>query len=252
MSLTTILLTALLGTWQTRSATSLGAKDISKIIHGVDFRDSTKPFLKKLPFLPMRVQLNCSCAREIEEIRDQLKYEVSQRIEMLGTIELFISEIFNLKTLVNSKVVPPPVEPKTIQATAAADFEETAFSSRLSHHLTNLKPDQIVIFDQLLTNIGSAYDHTTGIFNCPISGTYQFFVKILSGFNDKVETALIVNTIEVTRLYSGAQHAHGSSTAPVIILLEKGDKVFVKALYQKSSHVHGVYSTFSGYLLRPI
>ena len=131
-----------------------------------------------------------------------------------------------------------------------ADLKEVAFSARVSEHLTDLQPQEIIVFDQLITNIGEAYDPSSGVFTCPLSGTYQLFVTVLSGFNTKVESGLVVNDIEVARLYSGAQNAHGSSTAAMIFLLKKGDRVSVRVLYQPTSHVHGIYSTFSGYLLR--
>ncbi|GAB1603188.1 caprin-2-like, partial, partial [Argonauta hians] len=194
-------------------------------------------------------QGNCSCKREIKELKEHLEFETMKRIEMQDNLEMFFGELYNLKSKVGPKPTPTPTEIQ--QKPTIYDYDEIAFSSRLSQHLNNVKVNETIVFDNIVTNFGNAYNPETGIFISPMKGTYQFFVKILSGFNEKVETALIANNIEVTRLYSGAQHAHGSSSAAVFIALDKGEEVYVKALYQKSNHIHGVYSTFGGYLLRP-
>lgn len=56
---------------------------------------------------------------------------------------------------------------------------EVAFSAGLSHDLTILHAEKVV-YDKIFTNIGSAYDSTTGNFNCPTSGIYVFQVNLLN------------------------------------------------------------------------
>jgi hypothetical protein len=88
-----------------------------------------------------------------------------------------------------------------------------------------------------------------GKFTAPLPGTYLFFATVLSGYNTKVETAIIINDKEVGRMYSGAHDAHGSGSNAAIVNLRSGDAVWVRLLYQGGNHVHGYYSTFSGAIL---
>lgn len=106
-----------------------------------------------------------------------------------------------------------------------------------------------MVFDTIITNNGEGYSAETGKFTAPLPGTYIFLSTILSGYNTKVETALIINEKEVARMYSGAHDAHGSGSNAAIVNLRSGDNVWVRLLYQGGNHVHGYYSTFSGAIL---
>ncbi|GFR90235.1 complement C1q-like protein 2 [Elysia marginata] len=122
------------------------------------------------------------------------------------------------------------------------------FSAKLSYN-RELKPLDTIVFDAIISNVGGGYDAATGKFTAPTDGTYLFYSTILSGYNTKVETAIIMNDKEVARIYSGAHDAHGSGSNTVALSLSSGDVVWVRLLYQGGNHVHGYYSTFTGTLL---
>lgn len=123
-----------------------------------------------------------------------------------------------------------------------------SFAAKLSYN-RELQPLETVIFDTVLSNNGEAYSVDTGKFTAPLPGTYYFFSTILSGYNTKVESAIIVNDKEVARMYSGAHDAHGSGSNAVVVNLRSGDAVWVRLLYQGGTHVHGYYSAFTGFIL---
>ena len=130
---------------------------------------------------------------------------------------------------------------------------EVGFSARVSRHMTNLAADQPIVFGKTLTNIGHYYNNTTGVFYTPVSGTYMFFVNILSEANSFIETELLVNGNVLAELYSGGERYNGAGSNLVIAHLAKGDNVWVKVhgIYGSSNMaVHCCWSTFSGYLLR--
>jgi len=52
-----------------------------------------------------------------------------------------------------------------------------------------------VVFDRVVTNIGSAYDPATGRFTAPVNGTYQFNVVISAQGRHKVTQMKISNTV---------------------------------------------------------
>ncbi|RUS89383.1 hypothetical protein EGW08_002903 [Elysia chlorotica] len=126
--------------------------------------------------------------------------------------------------------------------------QSVTFSAKLSYN-RELKPLDTIVFDTVISNIGGGYDADTGKFTAPRDGTYMFYSTILSGYNTKVETAIILNDKEVARIYSGAHDAHGSGSNTVALALKTGDAIWVRLLYQGGNHVHGYYSTFTGTLL---
>nr|KAG5712157.1 hypothetical protein BaRGS_014507 [Batillaria attramentaria] len=192
---------------------------------------------------------NCTCVRELTQLKKELQEEVNQRQELKGALETYVSELYDLKAMMRSlKNSTPTAEKYSSPNAVAASTPAISFSSKLSYN-RELKPLDTVIFDTIVTNNGEGYNAETGKFTAPLPGTYLFFSTILSGYNTKVETALIINDKEVARMYSGAHDAHGSGSNAAIVNLRSGDSVWVRLLYQGGNHVHGYYSTFSGAIL---
>ena len=51
-----------------------------------------------------------------------------------------------------------------------------SFSVNLRNKEIKLGVGQTVIYDEILTNEGDGYDDRTGVFTCPVAGTYIFVV----------------------------------------------------------------------------
>ena len=64
-----------------------------------------------------------------------------------------------------------------------------AFSAGLTQQVS-LTPNTSVAFDRVWLNIGDGYDNTTGIFTCPVAGTYVF---MYSGLAESVNMLPIFN-----------------------------------------------------------
>ncbi|KAK7115298.1 cerebellin-1-like isoform X2 [Littorina saxatilis] len=189
---------------------------------------------------------NCTCVRELTQLKKELQEESQQRQELKGALETYVSELYELRAMVRSlKNSTPPAEKYSSLAKA---LPAVSFNAKLSYN-RELKPLDTVVFDTVITNNGEAYNAETGKFTAPVPGTYVFYATILSGYNTKVETAIIINDKEVARMYSGAHDAHGSGSNAAIVNLKNGDSVWVRLLYQGGNHVHGYYSTFSGAIM---
>ena len=65
----------------------------------------------------------------------------------------------------------------TLQAAGGSGFSPVAFSAYLSATQTGVTGDGTQftpIYDGVLTNVGSAYNNTTGVFTAPATGVYMF------------------------------------------------------------------------------
>ncbi|XP_055999603.1 complement C1q-like protein 4 [Ostrea edulis] len=106
------------------------------------------------------------------------------------------------------------------------------------------------IYDGILTNDGNGYDVRTGVFTCPVAGTYMFVVDCLShkpAWIDIVKNKTVVGSVHIATANDGPSYQQLSRT--VIVKARKGDHVKVVGGW-KSGYVHkGNYSGFSGTLL---
>ncbi|XP_040921381.1 heavy metal-binding protein HIP-like [Toxotes jaculatrix] len=142
-----------------------------------------------------------------------------------------------------------------IQKTIAASDMKLAFSAGLSNSgkIGPFNTETPLIYSRVFTNIGEAYNPTTGIFTAPIKGVYYFR---FTAFNNKNGEWVAVNLY-----HNGQRILHNSELATghtfiangLILQLEQGSVVSMRlqqncGLYDDSSTLN----TFSGFLLYPL
>ena len=82
---------------------------------------------------------------------------------------------------------------------------------------------QIIVFEQVVTNVGSAYNSDHGLFTAPMPGLYQFSSTIMADNGREVWARLCLNNKPVAYIYARAtndRHDQGSQT--IILQLKKG------------------------------
>ena len=126
-----------------------------------------------------------------------------------------------------------------------------SFSARANKH-EDMQPWETLIFPDVGHNRGGAYNHSSGIFVAPVSGTYVFYCNILTKEDSYIEMAMLVNTQIKLLIYSAGKNNLGPGSNMLVIDLEEGDAVKV-AKYgpwgSRPFYVHNTWSTFSGFLL---
>jgi len=129
-----------------------------------------------------------------------------------------------------------------------------AFHASLSN-VWDTTDGQTVVFDKIETNIGGAYNGTTGVFTAPISGSYVFSLTYHM-FYDKSHVSIgqlrIMQNNEVKiRVYRGLTNELNGATASgtTALFLNKGDHVYVQAGDTHMSIGSNKFSYFTGFLL---
>ncbi|XP_062599886.1 cerebellin-3-like [Saccostrea cucullata] len=122
-----------------------------------------------------------------------------------------------------------------------------SFSVSLSSATPKLGTKQTVIYDEVLTNDGDGYDDRTGVFECPVTGTYMFVVDSLS--KGTITLGIKVNKEYVVFMHRSGHEHYIQISRTVIVKLNKGDHVKVDSIYMYG-YVHPYnYSGFTGTLL---
>ncbi|WAR29457.1 C1QA-like protein, partial [Mya arenaria] len=112
-----------------------------------------------------------------------------------------------------------------------------AFLAILSDDISATTAGKATVFDDVVTNIGSAYNGKTGTFTAPIEGLYLFSVKITGYYKSTASIGttdqyqLKLNNNLYLRLFADVNaktHNFDSSSVVTVMELGKGDRVHVE------------------------
>ncbi|XP_071104224.1 multimerin-1-like isoform X2 [Haliotis cracherodii] len=107
-----------------------------------------------------------------------------------------------------------------------------------------------IVFSKVEANVGSGYNPSSGVFHVPIAGLYLMKCQLETTGHGSSEFFLESQGVRKSVLTIG--HYYSSKTMSVIIPLKVGDHVLVRKTYgiPNAPLRGGVWSQFSGYLLR--
>lgn len=127
--------------------------------------------------------------------------------------------------------------------------KKIAFMAGLTHNMASVEEDTDVLLDNVVTNVGEAYDRLTGRFTAPVDGVYEFAVNIAAQGKSKAAVKLMSGSNMIFTVWSESLPLWGTASNTAILALRKGDKVWLQTI-PRFSFLHGfMYSTFSGHLL---
>ena len=166
---------------------------------------------------------------------DQRQELIDLKRQLLSSQETFIDKIDTIENNVQK----------------CSDKKIVSFSARVKPTIPIIGEDTTIKFASVETNIGNAYDNTTGEFTAPLAGVYVFFANILAKPKNYIETVLKVNDEDKLLLYSGDGKYYDSGSNLLVSHLNKGDKVKMTTYISgtKPFYIHHYWSTFSGFLI---
>ena len=126
-----------------------------------------------------------------------------------------------------------------------------AFLATLSTDLQHAGANQPIVFDRVVTNVGSAYNPHVGVFTAPGSGIYVFSVSLLNYPGHSTRYILQKNNDFISNVYLHAPDAshYESTSQTVVIQLTKGDDVTLRNMSPDESLRGDNYCTFAGFLV---
>ncbi|XP_041798501.1 complement C1q-like protein 4 [Chelmon rostratus] len=143
------------------------------------------------------------------------------------------------------------------ELTRVKEVPKIAFAASLGGNglVKTTSGNKDLVYREVLTNVGGAYNAATGVFTAPIRGVY-YIRFTANGPTDFPKSAVLYkNDVEIQLIAHEQQSGEGSDTASngASLMLEKGDRLKMvlwhnTQIWDNSNH----HSTFSGFLLFPM
>lgn len=111
-----------------------------------------------------------------------------------------------------------------------------------------------MVFDNVILNIGNAYDKNVGIFVAPQRGIYRFEM-VLSANNANGHVDILQNGQKMLTVIADhyTPHLYGAGSGSVVLHLDQGDKVWIQFTDTDTAEINGGHVTaFSGFLIDDI
>ncbi|XP_029994810.1 complement C1q-like protein 4 [Sphaeramia orbicularis] len=251
MLFTLFLLICWLSTVQTETAPAKkinqhGKEDENeKDIHSV-LREMTAMLAKQsveIMYLQKENEAQAAKLRDLEAQKaevDKLKQQAKAQAEELNTIKV--------RTNVTENQVKALRRDWEVKQVAFSASLLASGSRTLGPYNTNVP----LIFRNVVTNIGNAYNPNTGFFTAPVKGAYHFELHIGGhGHSSRGSGAMLVkNGHHIFIAYEHQPSYYGKSSNGATLMLEEGDVVFLlhwyhTKIYDDANH----HTTFSGHLL---
>ncbi|XP_061566438.1 complement C1q-like protein 4 [Cololabis saira] len=111
-----------------------------------------------------------------------------------------------------------------------------------------------VVYRKVITNVGDAYNQSTGIFTAPVAGIYYFTFFYHAGGGHRVSLKLMKNGCTVVTAYDHQTAHDGADNGAnaVFLQLQQGDKVYISLGANTQVWGNDEITTFSGFLLSQI
>ena len=131
------------------------------------------------------------------------------------------------------------------------------FTCHNIHDIVNVQPNKPIIFDIVISNYGSGYNPSTGIFKADKSGWYSFFynIRVISG-NHICWIDLVRNSARIATVYAhsgeSAYH-HISDSSMTFIHLNVDDRVWLHSVkVDRTACSIDDLSSFAGFLVNVV
>lgn len=211
--------------------------------------------LKKIAFLMTKNKNKAEKSDEDTQRRfNQTKpsKQLSNKRNRNGVTRVNPVHIFDAEDNFKNRSVRRLYDPTTTQVQTSSRLNQVAFCTELTHILSNLGPKQTIVFDDVITNFGNAYNKNDGIFTVPVEGVYVFTWTTMAKPDYYQGTELVLNGKHVSYAWAAETAGYNTASKTVILHLQQGNEIWIRTDAAGGAnylHNHG-HNSFVGFLLK--
>lgn len=135
----------------------------------------------------------------------------------------------------------------------SASKRQVVFHAEVGSSYQTFQKDNIWIYNKVITNVGNAYNPSTGKFTVPTNGIYQFHWYTLSDPKKMSHAGLFVNgRIKARQACNnrGGSNQWITAGSSIALPLKKGDEVYIRNVHVSlPTHLMGPWTAFGGVLI---
>lgn len=123
-----------------------------------------------------------------------------------------------------------------------------AFHVKLRNSISSLSQNQIIKYDDVITNIGKSYDTNTGKFTAPVDGVYSFTWTYMTKKGARAYIGGVIDGKQIVWSVMYDQTASWqSTTAHLVVRMKKGSQFWTPNTEKDKTYIHGHHTFLSGY-----
>ncbi|XP_060573146.1 complement C1q-like protein 2 isoform X3 [Ruditapes philippinarum] len=192
-------------------------------------------------------------SNQFEELTNNITVKVDNEGNILAKREEQFANQF--KELTNNITVKMETERDIL-----AKLKESIIQPSVAFHVHNVNDlvldtnNEVLVFESIITNEGSGYDKSTGIFTAPIEGTYFFTVHVCTANSKYSPIGLVLDSTFVARSINFDKDTYTCGSVSAIVKIKSGGQVWVASTNYDTGFVlsgENIYitNTFSGMLI---
>ncbi|XP_070184220.1 cerebellin-3-like [Littorina saxatilis] len=200
----------------------------------------------------------CSVSSTVNAIRKrsddinmpELQHVIQQQSAVIQTLQAKVTSMDHTMTSMGNTVKQQSAVMQTMQSKL---MKHVGFSAafQLAHDMVNIGQGGVIKFSNIITNSGSGYSATTGVFTAPVAGNYGFYLSFRSdNTHDYVVIALEKNNKALHyAVAEGKRVFRDKGACFATSHLNVGDKVRARQNDGDTRLELWRLTTFSGFLL---
>ena len=185
---------------------------------------------------------NQTASADVLALNTRLEEEKAKRLLLENDVNYLTTQLQDLKRRFDTYV----------RTTDPVEIAHQAFMVRLTKNM-NPGPNQRIIYDKVIVNLGNNYDPRHGTFTATINGTYLFTVEACCTDQHYISLSLQKNNVEMGVVLAGDTDYWSCSSNTFIFPLDAGDDVWVQHRNTNGDYLHAQFdgTNFAGTLINP-
>lgn len=121
----------------------------------------------------------------------------------------------------------------------------------MGRNLANPGTGHTIIFNQIIINMGTNYNPSTGVFTCTQAGVHVFSWRVGVYSGQSIDTALVRNGVMLMYSTAGDQYLSTAGSATATMYLTVGDRIWVRVTgHSATTELIYVLTTFTGFRIQ--